>query len=69
MSTTLPAELQISRHDSTLVLTLRDPASRNALSPALYAAAIAALDDAARERHLKINAGDNTPATTAKTHA
>lgn len=26
-------------------------------------------DDAARERHLKINAGDNTPATTAKTHA
>lgn len=53
MSTTLPAELQISRHDSTLVLTLRDPASRNALSPALYAAAIAALDDAALDPTLR----------------
>ena len=53
MSTTLPAELQISRHDSTLVLSLRDPASRNALSPAIYAAAIAALDDAARDPTLR----------------
>ena len=33
MPTSLPAELITTRHDSTLVLTLSDPASRNALSP------------------------------------
>ena len=47
------AELNITRHDSTLVLTLNDPASRNALSPAVYAAAVAALDDAAHDPTLR----------------
>ena len=49
----MPAELNITRHDSTLVLTLNDPASRNALSPAVYAAAVAALDDAAHDPTLR----------------
>ena len=53
MSTTPPAELQRTRHDNTLVLTLCDPASRNALSPDLYTAAIAALDDAAQDPTLR----------------
>ena len=53
MLTPLPAELITSRHDSTLVLTLSDPASRNALSPTVYAAALAALDEAVRDPTLR----------------
>ncbi|MEY4908022.1 MAG: hypothetical protein RL260_1740 [Pseudomonadota bacterium] len=35
MPAAMSAELHLTRHDSTLVLTLNDPASRNALSPAV----------------------------------
>lgn len=42
----MTAELLTERRDSTLVLTLSDPAARNALSPQLVAAGIEALDSA-----------------------
>ncbi len=39
----MPAELLVSRQGSTLVLTLSDPAARNALSPEIYAAGTEAI--------------------------
>jgi enoyl-CoA hydratase/carnithine racemase len=39
----MPAELLSSRQGSTLVLTLSDPAARNALSPEIYAAGVEAI--------------------------
>ena len=42
----MPSELLTARHDSTLVLTLSDPATRNTLSPQACAAAIEALETA-----------------------
>jgi enoyl-CoA hydratase/carnithine racemase len=39
----MPAQLQSTQIGATLVLTLTDPATRNALSPAIYAAGIEAL--------------------------
>jgi enoyl-CoA hydratase/carnithine racemase len=49
----MPSELLTERHGATLVLTISDPATRNTLSPQLYAAGIEALgvaeaDDAVR---------------------
>ncbi len=49
----MPCELSTERHDTTLVLTLSDPANRNTLSPQACAAGIEALlgagdDDAVR---------------------
>ena len=40
----MPSELLTERHDSTLVLTLSDPATRNTLSPQFYAAGVEALN-------------------------
>lgn len=45
----MAADLITSRHDSTLVLTMSDPATRNAVSPGLYAAALDALTQAATD--------------------
>ena len=42
----MPAALNTSRQGATLVLTLSDPATRNALSPQAYAAGIEALETA-----------------------
>jgi hypothetical protein len=42
----MPAELLTERRGSTLVLTLSDPATRNTLSPQVYAAGIEALETA-----------------------
>lgn len=39
----MPSELLTERHGATLVLTISDPATRNTLSPQLYAAGIEAL--------------------------
>jgi enoyl-CoA hydratase/carnithine racemase len=39
----MPSELKTERRESTLVLTISDPATRNALSPQVYAAGIEAL--------------------------
>jgi len=42
----MPAELLSARQGATLVLTLSDPAARNALSPQVYAAGVEALQTA-----------------------
>lgn len=42
----MPSELLTERRDSTLVLTISDPATRNTLSPQVYAAGIEALNTA-----------------------
>jgi enoyl-CoA hydratase/carnithine racemase len=42
----MPAELMTRREDETLVLTLCDPATRNALAPQVYVAAVEALNSA-----------------------
>lgn len=43
----MPCELLTERQDATLVLTLSDPATRNALSPQACAAGVEALNNAA----------------------
>ena len=40
----MPSELITSRQDSTLILTLSDPATRNTLSPQVYSAGVEALN-------------------------
>ena len=40
----MPSELQTAREGSTLILTLSDPATRNTLSPQVYAAGVEALN-------------------------
>lgn len=47
------ARLLTSRHARTLVLTLSDPATRNALAPSIYAEAVAALDAARHDGDLR----------------
>ena len=42
----MPSELLTERQDRTLVLTISDPATRNTLSPQVYAAGIEALETA-----------------------
>jgi enoyl-CoA hydratase/carnithine racemase len=51
ITTSLPmsAELQASRRDATLILTLSNPGARNALHPDMYAAAIETLSTAERD--------------------
>lgn len=50
----MPAELLTDRpHAHTLVLSISDPAMRNALSPQVYAAGIEALDTAETDPHLR----------------
>ena len=43
---TMPSELLGERRGSVLILTIRDPATRNALSPQVYAAGVEALNTA-----------------------
>ena len=45
----MPAELQASRRDATLILTLSNPGAKNALHPDLCAAAIEVLSTAERD--------------------
>lgn len=45
----MSAELKASRRDTSLILTLFNPAARNALHPDMYAAAIEALSTAERD--------------------
>ncbi|MBF5004397.1 oxepin-CoA hydrolase, alternative type [Diaphorobacter caeni] len=49
----MPAELKSSSHDHTLILTLNDPSTRNALSPDIYAAGVEALNGAERNRDIR----------------
>lgn len=42
----MPTELRTERHGRTLVLTISDPATRNTLSPQVYAAGVEALETA-----------------------
>lgn len=59
----MPAQLQASREGQTLVLTLNNPALRNAIDPAIYAAGIEALNVAetsAEVRSVVITGADGT---------
>ncbi|HEU5293616.1 MAG TPA: enoyl-CoA hydratase-related protein, partial [Burkholderiaceae bacterium] len=49
----MPSQLLSERRGSALVLTIRDPATRNTLSPQVYAAGTAALHDAAADATLR----------------
>jgi enoyl-CoA hydratase/carnithine racemase len=50
----MPAELTTERpHPHTLVLTISDPATRNALSPQVYAAGVEALEGAAGDPQVR----------------
>ena len=49
----MPSELITGRHASTLVLTLSDPATRNTLSPQVYAAGVEALNIADADASLR----------------
>lgn len=49
----MPAELLSIRHDRTRILTLSDPATRNALSPEIYAAGVEAIDLAADDPEIR----------------
>jgi enoyl-CoA hydratase/carnithine racemase len=49
----MSAELQASRRDATLVLTLSNPGARNALHPDMYAAAIETLTTAERDNSIR----------------
>jgi enoyl-CoA hydratase/carnithine racemase len=49
----MPSELLTERHGATLVLTLSDPATRNTLSPQIYAAGVEALGVAESDREVR----------------
>ena len=49
----MPAELQSASHDQTMVLTINDPTTRNALGPDIYAAGVEALNGAERNREIR----------------
>lgn len=49
----MSAELQASRRDATLILTLSNPGFRNALHPDMYAAAIETLSTAERDASIR----------------
>jgi enoyl-CoA hydratase/carnithine racemase len=49
----MSAELQASRRDATLVLTLSNPGAKNALHPDMYAAAIETLTTAERDSSIR----------------
>lgn len=51
--TAMPAELKSASHDHTLVLTISNPQSRNALDPDIYAAGVEALNGAERNRDIR----------------
>jgi enoyl-CoA hydratase/carnithine racemase len=50
---TMSAELQASRQDATLILTMSNPGARNALHPDMYAAAIETLSTAERDESVR----------------
>lgn len=49
----MSAELQASRQDATLILTISNPGARNALHPDMYAAAIETLTTAERDESIR----------------
>lgn len=49
----MSAELQASRRDATLILTISNPGKKNALHPDMYAAAIETLSTAERDESLR----------------
>jgi enoyl-CoA hydratase/carnithine racemase len=49
----MSAELQASRRDATLILTLSNPGAKNALHPDIYAAAIETLSTAERDDSIR----------------
>ncbi len=49
----MPAELLASRRDHTLVLTLSNPGTKNALHPDMYAAGVEALETAERDDEIR----------------
>lgn len=49
----MSAELQASRQDATLILTVSNPGARNALHPDMYAAAIETLSTAERDESVR----------------
>ncbi len=49
----MPTELIAEAHESTLVLTLKDPATRNALSREVYARGVDLLQQAATDRQVR----------------
>jgi enoyl-CoA hydratase/carnithine racemase len=49
----MSAELQASRQDATLILTISNPGARNALHPDMYAAAIETLSTAERDDSIR----------------
>jgi enoyl-CoA hydratase/carnithine racemase len=49
----MSAELQASRQDATLILTMSNPGARNALHPDMYAAAIETLSTAERDESVR----------------
>jgi enoyl-CoA hydratase/carnithine racemase len=49
----MSAELQASRQDATLILTLSNPGAKNALHPDMYAAAIETLSTAERDDSIR----------------
>lgn len=49
----MSAELQASRQDATLILTLSNPGAKNALHPDMYAAAIETLTTAERDESIR----------------
>lgn len=49
----MSAELQASRRDATLILTLSNPGAKNALHPDMYAAAIETLSTAERDNAIR----------------
>lgn len=57
----MSAELTASRHNATLILTLSNPTSKNALHPDMYASAIEALSTAERDDSIRavILTGEN----------
>jgi enoyl-CoA hydratase/carnithine racemase len=50
---TMSAEIQASRRDATLILTLSNPGAKNALHPDMYAAAIETLTTAERDHSIR----------------
>src|SRR3569832_2124696 len=49
----MTAELQASRRDATLILTLSNPGAKNALHPDMYAAAVETLSTAERDDSIR----------------
>lgn len=49
----MPTELMAQRHEATLVLTLRDPATRNALSREVYARGVELLQEASGDAFVR----------------